>query len=161
VRVLVNGAWGFAANQLVTEQEVRRATQIAVDVARANAAHQERPVILVPVEKQVAKWKSSFLRNPFEVALDEKIQFLISLNERALKVKGANFISSNLVFVQEDRFFASSEGSRIEQTLIRCDPNFNVTAVDTASGNFAERSSLAGPQAIGYEYFETYPWLKE
>jgi TldD protein len=161
VRVLVKGAWGFAANRLVTEEAVRRTTEAAVAIARANAAYQEQPVTLVPVEKQVAKWKSSFQKNPFEVALDQKIQFLISLNERALKIKGVSFIDSSLVFVQEDRFFASSEGSRIEQTLVRCHPGFNITAVDTAKGNFVERESLGGPQAIGYEYIENYPWQQE
>src|SRR5438132_10001630 len=37
VRVLVKGTWGFAASGIVTGEEVRRVTQAAVDIARANA----------------------------------------------------------------------------------------------------------------------------
>lgn len=161
VRVIVKGAWGFAASRAVTPEDVRRITAQAVEIARANAAYQRKPVSLVPVPKVVAQWKSSFERDPFDVAIDAKIQFLIALNEAALGVKGVSFVNSFLFFVNEQKFYASTDGSRIEQYLVRSFPNFNVTAVDRGTGDFQTREAYGGPQGMGYEYLEKYPWLAE
>jgi TldD protein len=161
IRVLYRGTWGFAASRLMTVEEVRRVASQAMALARANSVYQRRPVQLVPAEKVTAKWKSAFKKDPFDQPLDAKVQFLLQLNEKALSVKGVNFVNSNLVFVNEDKFYASTEGSRIEQYLIRSFPNFTVTAINMAAGDFQTRSALAGPQQMGYEYLEEYNWHAE
>jgi TldD protein len=162
VRVLVRGTWGFAASPLATVEEVRRVTHEAVEIARANAAFgRGKPVRLAPAPKATANWRSAFTRDPFDVPVDDKIQFLIKLNEEALKVKGVSFVNSSMTWVNEQKFLATSDGSRIEQYIIRGFPDFTVTAVDRASGDFQTRNSIAGPQGMGYEYIEKYPWLAE
>src|SRR5256712_10460801 len=83
VRVLVNGAWGFAASHRVTPESVRRLTAQAVDIARANAVYQRRPIQMVPAAKVVASWKSAFDKDPFEVPLESKVEFLLKLNQAA------------------------------------------------------------------------------
>src|SRR2546426_733031 len=60
VRVLVKGAWGFAASHLVTPESVLRITEQATDIARANAAYQRKPIKMAPTPKVVAQWKSAF-----------------------------------------------------------------------------------------------------
>src|SRR5207247_1219516 len=72
-------------------------------------------------------------------------------NEEALKVTGASFCSSSMQQANEHKFFASTEGSYIEQNLIRMSPSFNVTAVDKTTGKFESRSSLVAPMGKGYE----------
>ncbi|HYE15105.1 MAG TPA: TldD/PmbA family protein [Pyrinomonadaceae bacterium] len=161
VRVLVRGTWGFASSREVTEAEVRRVTGQAVEIARANAAYQRKPVRLVPAKRVTAKWRSHFERDPFDVAIDDKIQFLMRLNETALKTKGVSFVNSGLFFVNEQKFLATSDGSRIEQYIIRSFPNFNITAVDRDRGDFQSRASYGGPSGVGYEYLTNYPWLTE
>ncbi len=161
VRVLVKGAWGFAASHTVTADEVRRITGLAVAIAQANAAYQQKPITIVPAAKVEASWKSSYQKDPFEVPLDDKVQFLMKLNETAMKVKGVSFVNSELFFFNEQKFFASTDGSLIEQSIIRTAPFFEVTAVDSARGDFQQRASLAGPKTIGYEYLGSYPWQKE
>ncbi|HVF48909.1 MAG TPA: TldD/PmbA family protein [Pyrinomonadaceae bacterium] len=161
VRVLYKGAWGFAASSVVTPAEVGRITGQAVEIARANSAFQRKHVQLVGAPKVTANWKSAFERDPFDVPIDDKIQFLLRLNEAALKTEGVSFVNSSVVFVNEQKFLATSDGSRIEQYLIRCSPNLNVTAVNRANGDFQTRAALAGPQGMGYEYLEKYPWLVE
>jgi TldD protein len=161
VRVLVKGAWGFASSRNVTVDEVRQITRQAVEIAKANAAYQRKPITLVPTARVETTWKGSFQKDPFDVPLDEKIQFLLKLNETALKVKGVNFINSAVFFVNEQKFYASTDGSHIEQYLIRSYPTFSVTATDQTRGDFQQRSALAGPQSAGYEYLENYPWLAE
>src|SRR5258706_15181209 len=51
VRVLFKGAWGFAASHVVTPEAVRRVTEQAADIARANAAFQRKSVKMVPTPK--------------------------------------------------------------------------------------------------------------
>ncbi len=161
VRALVKGTWGFAASRNVTPEEVRRVTQQAVEIARANAAYQRKPLALAPVPKVITSWKSSFERDPFDVPIDDKIQFLLKLNEAAMKTAGVGFVNSSMLWVNEQKFYASTDGSRIEQYIIRGYPNFNVTAVDRSTGDFQTRDALGGPQGMGYEYVEKYPWLTE
>lgn len=159
VRVLVKGTWGFAASPIVTAEEVARVTKEAIDIAKANSVFQRRRIELVPTPKVTASWKSSFEKDPFDVPVDDKIQFLLKLNEAAMETKGVTFVNSAMAWVNEQKYLATSNGSRIEQYLIRGNPSFNVTAVDRASGDFQSRASLREGQAIGYEYIEKQDWL--
>lgn len=161
VRVLVKGTWGFAASPNVTEAEVRRATTEAVEIARANSAFQRKPIEMVAAPKATANWKSSYLKDPFDVPVDNKIEFLLKLNEAALAVKGVSFVNSSMAWVNEQKFLATSDGSRIEQYLIRGNPSFTVTATDRATGDFQTRNSLREGQSIGYEYIENHDWFGE
>ncbi|HEX4947074.1 MAG TPA: TldD/PmbA family protein [Blastocatellia bacterium] len=161
VRALYKGAWGFAASRIVTPQEARRVTQQAVEIARANAQFQPRPVRLAPAAKVVTSWRSAFEQDPFDAPLDDKIQFLLKLNERALSVKGVRFVNSQLSFVNEQKYFASTDGSRIEQNIMRGWPTFTVTAVDQTKGDFQTRTSLPSGRAMGLEYLSKFPWLDE
>jgi TldD protein len=161
VRVLFKGTWGFASSRAVTEDEVRRITRQAVDIARANSVYQRRRIAMAPAQKVVASWKSSFEKDPFDVPIVDKIQFLLKLNEKAMKTNGVSFVNSAMSFVNEQKYYASTDGSRIEQYIIRANPGFNVTAVNRSTGDFQTRNSLGGPQGLGYEYMEKYPWMQE
>jgi TldD protein len=161
VRVLFKGTWGFASSRSVTPDDVRRITQQAVDIARANSAYQRKRVSLVPVEKVETTWKNAFQKDPFEVSIEDKIHFLLGLNEAAMKTAGVSFVNSSMSFVNEQKFYASTDGSIIEQYIIRANPNFNVTAVNAMNGDFQTRSALGGPQGMGYEYIEQHDWKQE
>ena len=60
VRVIVDGAWGFAASPVVTPQEIARITGEAVTVAKANGAIKAKPVMLAPVKAARDRWTSPF-----------------------------------------------------------------------------------------------------
>ena len=161
VRVLFKGTWGFASSREVTPEEVRRISRQAVEIARANSVYQRKRITMVPAKAVVTSWRSGFEKDPFNVPIDDKIQFLLKLNERALKTSGVSFVNSSIASVNEQKFYASTDGSRITQYIIRINPGFNVTAVNRANGDFQSRSSLGGPQGLGYEYMEKHPWMDE
>ncbi|HVH13924.1 MAG TPA: TldD/PmbA family protein, partial [Longimicrobium sp.] len=152
VRVLANGAWGFAASKDLTLDEADRVARQAVAQARANAAARARPVELAPVEAVPdGRWTSPVEINPFDVAIEDKVGLLLRANEAALGVQGARFVTSSMFFVQEEKTFASTEGSYIVQTLYRAYPQMNVTAV--AGGDFQTRASTpVQPMGLGYEH---------
>ncbi|MGH2568825.1 MAG: TldD/PmbA family protein, partial [Bacteroidota bacterium] len=161
VRVIVNGTWGFAASQNVTVEEIRSVTRAAVNIARANSKLQREPLRLAPVKPVTALWRTPIKKDPFDVPLSEKIAFLLHINEEALGVKGVTFCSSFAAFVSENKFFASTEGSFIEQDIHRCNPSFTVTSVDRERGSFESRNSYSEPQGMGYEYVQEYPWTED
>ena len=161
LRVLVNGAWGFAATNLVDPAAARAAAEQAVAIARANAVLATRKVVLADADRAVDTWTSAFKRDPFDVPLDTKIAFLMKLNESALAVPGVSFVSSQVLFVDEQKYFSSSEGSRISQRLVRTYPQFSTTAANKGTGDFQTRAVVDRAQLIGYEYVEDYPWLRD
>jgi TldD protein len=76
-------------------------------------------------------------------------------------VPGVSFVSSQVLFADEQKYFASSEGSRITQRLVRTYPQFTTTASDRASGDFQTRAVVDRAKLLGYEYVEEYPWLAD
>jgi len=126
VRVLFKGTWGFASSRRVTPEDVRRVTAQAVEIARVNSVYQRKRIAMAPASKVTASWKSVFERDPFDVSIDDKIQFLLGLNQTAMKTEGVSFVNSSLSFVNEQKFLASTDGSRIEQYIIRTNPGLNV-----------------------------------
>ena len=161
VRVLYKGTWGFAASPLMNTKEVERVTREAFEIAKANSAFQTKPVRLTKEKAVTGSWKSGFKIDPFDVSADEKIKFLMDLNEAALSVKGVSFVNSSMAWVNEQKFLATSDGTRVEQYLIRGVPDFSVTAVDRTKGDFASRNALAQGRGAGWEYTKDYDWLGE
>jgi TldD protein len=152
VRVIVNGTWGFASTNVVTEEGVKKATERAVAVAKANSKFQKEPVKLAAVQGYgEVVWKTPIQKNSFEVPVREKVDLLLNANSEALKA-GANFVNSNLFQINEQKYFASSEGSYIDQDVHRIWPTFTVSVIDRASGKFKTRDAMSAPMGLGYEY---------
>jgi TldD protein len=152
VRVIVDGAWGFMATDQLTTESIARAATEAVAIARANAKLQSEPVVLAP-QKGLGEvtWRTPLTRNAFNVPLSEKADLLLAVNAAALK-GGANFVNSQLFQINEQKYFASTDGSYIDQDIHRIWPTFTVTAINPKSGKFQTRNALSSPCGRGYEY---------
>jgi TldD protein len=129
VRVVADGAWGFAASATVTAEEADRVAALAVRVARASARVPGPGVDLGPPERHVGRHVTAVAQDPFAVPLDVKIDTLLSADRAARTVDGVAVVRGTVVAIREDKLFASSEGSRIEQTLIETGGGIEVVAV--------------------------------
>ncbi len=158
VRVLAEGAWGFAATRDVTRDSAVQAARQAVAVAKANSFIQRDPIVLAPIAAHRAVWQTPIQVDPFELPLRQKVEQLLELNAKALAHTGVDFCRSSALFVKEHKFFASTEGSAIEQTLYRLNPSFTLTSVDRKRSSFQTRTSYTSPQGQGYEYIQQYDW---
>lgn len=160
IRVLADGCWGFAASNRVTKDDVAKTAERAVAVAKANAKIGSDPVQLA-AQKGFGDvtWKTPIERNAFEVPVKDKVDLLLSVNAAAMAA-GANFVNSVILAVNEQKFFASTDGSYIDQDIHRLFPNFTVSRVDRASGKFESRKSLSSPVGMGYEYLTPTPGSK-
>ena len=157
VRVIANGTWGFSSTIDVTPDGIKKATETAVFIAKANSRLQKEPVQLAPVKSYgEVSWKTPILKNSMEVAISEKADLLLSANAAAME-NGANYITTALFQVNEQKYFASTEGSYIDQDIHRLWPYMQVTAIDPAGGKFKRRQGLSAPVGMGYEYMDPDP----
>ncbi|MDI9364231.1 MAG: TldD/PmbA family protein [Flavobacterium sp.] len=151
VRVIANGCWGFAATNNVTIDGVAKAAERAVAVAKANAKFSD-PVQLAPQKGYgEVSWKTPIEKNAFEVPIKDKIDLLLNVNSEGLK-NGGNFMSSSIFMVNEQKYFASTDGSYIDQDIHRIWPNFTITKIDKTTSKFETRNALCAPMGMGYEY---------
>ena len=154
IRVIVNGAWGFAATDDQRSDAVAATVRQAAAIARANARLREQPVILAPTPSLgEVRWATPMQRNAMAVPLEEKLALLMDVNAAALGA-GASFVSSQLFVINEQKYFASSDGSYVDQDVHRIWLPFTVTAVDKDSGKFRTRAGLSAPMGKGWEYLE-------
>jgi TldD protein len=154
IRVIANGTWGFASTNSVTEDGIMKATQQAVAIAKANSKIQKEPVKLAPVQSHgEVSWKTPIKKDFKEVPVSEKVDLLLSANAAAMD-NGANFVNSALFMVNEQKYFASTEDSYIDQDVHRIWPTFGVTAIDREAGKFKSRDAMSAPMGMGYEYMD-------
>ncbi|HOX71407.1 MAG TPA: TldD/PmbA family protein [Dokdonella sp.] len=154
IRVIANGTWGFAATSDLSPDGVAKAARQAVMIAKANSKLTVEPVQLAAV-KGVGEvsWATPIVRNAMEVPIKEKVERLLEVNAAAMNA-GASFVNSTLFQINEQKYFASTDGSYIDQDIHRIWAPVQVTAVDKASGKFRRRDGLGAPMGMGYEYLD-------
>ena len=116
VRVIAAGAWGFSATDEMTSEGVQAAASRAVEIARASALVKKRDVALAPEQKHEAVWTSPLQIDPFSVSVDQVLSLLLRVDEDLRKVNGVTLAEAAINCRRLRQFFASSEGSRIDQT---------------------------------------------
>src|ERR1700748_2328983 len=152
IRVIANGCWGFAATDKLDNDSIAKAARTAVAIAKENARIQPEPVQLAPQKGYgEVSWKTPIEKNGFEVPIKEKTDLLLSVNAAAMQA-GASYINSIIFLVNEQKYFASTDGSYIDQDIHRIWPTFTVTKVDAKTGKFETRDGLSAPRGMGYEY---------
>ncbi|ELR99002.1 TldD/PmbA family protein [Gloeocapsa sp. PCC 73106] len=151
VRVLYRGAWGFAANSVITSETITKTVARAVEVAKGTLLSQRQPVRLAPVEAYIDSYVTPILIDPFSVSVGEKAELLLSINQGLLSYQdqGVKKAYGFLRFNREEKIFASTEGSLIEQTLYRSYGGYGCTAI--ANGDAQSRNYELPPLNQGYE----------
>lgn len=152
IRVIANGTWGFASTSLITPESIAKTAKQAVAIAKANSKFQSEPVQLAPV-KGVGEvsWKTPIVKNAFEIPIKDKADMLLEVNNAAMS-NGASYITSIFFLVNEQKYFASTEGSYIDQDVHRLWAPFFASAV--GKSGFKQRSSLGNPVGMGFEYLD-------
>lgn len=156
VRVIADGAWGFASSFLVNDDEGRRIAELAVRIARASATQKKQDVKLAPIEPAVGQFESQFQIDPFDVPLTDKIDLLLDADSAMREEPRIGIAESSMDFWRENHIFAGSEGSYIEQSKIESGCGISATAIE---GEEIQRVSYPGSfsgefSATGYEFIE-------
>ena len=157
VRVIAGGAYGFASTNEMTVDAVANIAKQAVAIAKANAKLQTEPLILAPVKALgEVSWATPFTKDWRKIPVKEKADMLIAANRAGLEA-GASFMQSNLFQVNQEKYFASTDGSYIDQDIHRLWAPMTATAVDKATNKFRSRESLSSPVGMGFEFFDANP----
>ena len=154
VRVLVDGAWGFASSSRLTAAEADRVAGDAVRIARASATALRDRVGLDDRPPAHGTYTTPVQEDPFTVPLETKIGELLAADEAARRVKGVAFTEARYDAQRETRTFGATDGSWTEQTITHAGAGIEANAIE---GDEHQRRSYpdadGGPfRSAGYEY---------
>lgn len=151
VRVIVNGAWGFASAPEISTDKARDLAKVAVTMAIANGPLSTEEIALATEPVYAAKtWVSEYEIDPFEVPGREKIARLAELNAVLLKSDAVNFASAFLMFVKEQKHYADSYGTSTTQQRVRTQAA--IEAFSVGDQGFESIRTLAQPAGYGWEW---------
>ena len=153
VRVIVDGAWGFAASVDISTDAAAATAARAVDVARTLGVLNSEPVELADEAPHTGTHVSAYDINPFEVSDEDKVAFLLSGTGRLLDSGKVDVATASLSAVLENKFFASLAGARTVQQRIRMNGDFTAVKVDRETGAFEDMRTISEPVGRGWEYF--------
>ena len=162
VRVIADGAWGFAASADLGRGAVEATAAQAVEIARASS-HVKREDIRLAAEKPaVAEWTTPHRIDPFSVSVEQNIDLLLKIDAELRAVAGITLAETNLNFHREEQWFISSDGADIHQTKITTGAGYAAYAF--ANNEIQKRSypnSFGGQwQNKGYELIEELKLLE-
>ena len=153
VRVIVDGAWGFAATSEVSSADAEAVAATAVEVGKASASLRKgEPIVLAdePVHKD--HYATPRAIDPFDIAIERKVEILLAANEELLKVSHIRKAQSFVRFKRETKTFANSEGSLLELDILTSSCGLEATAVD--DGDAQSRNYEPPPLNNGFELVE-------
>lgn len=152
VRVLVNGAWGFAGSPDL--EQGRTTVAAALEVGRASARLQKEPVQLAAIPILRTRWQNPVQVDLHTVSFQERVDLLMAADAVMAKQSGVTQRKSSMGFFFTDQIFASSEGAFIEQNLTAC--GAGLMALAAGDGEVQHRSFPASFQGnyatAGYEH---------
>jgi TldD protein len=132
VRVLVDGAWGFASSASMEGEDAARVARVAVDVARASATVKTRPIELVDEPVRRAMWQTPFDVDPASISIEDKVTSLLAAPQVMQRVDKVRVARATMDFLRQRTMFLSSEGTEIDQTIVHSGGGIEAIAVDGA-----------------------------
>jgi len=126
VRVLVNGAWGFAGEGRLDEAAARDAALRAAGFARAAPGRHE--TTLAPVDPESGEHRTPVDRDPFAVSLSEKVDLCLRAEE-GMRQPDVKVTTAMVRAQREHKVLISSEGTAVEQELVECGGGIDAYAV--------------------------------
>ncbi len=147
VRVIADGAWGFASTDDMTRAGADKAAALAVEIARASALCKKQEVQLAPEEKHVDKYVGPCKIDPFTVPVSACLDLLLKVDAELRRVEGVTLAEAAMDFRRLEQLFLSSNGSDIYQSKTQTGAGFVATSF---AGNEIQKHSY--PNSFGGQY---------
>ncbi|MGI6357745.1 MAG: TldD/PmbA family protein [Bacillota bacterium] len=152
VRVLKDGAFGFAATPITQEGDLEAKMQQTVAkallLASAAAKVNRQPVELAPTKTIRDTYSTPLKIDPFMLPLEQKLQDLVDITKELQGEPEIRLTTASLRLFRDQKTFASTEGSYIEQTITQT--GVSTGAVATSNGR-AEHRTFTDHGTGGYE----------
>ena len=157
VRVIVNGAWGFASSPDVSIASAKKMAEIAVSMAKTSKPLSTEEVTLTPEPVYAnQQWVSAYEIDPFAVSDHEKIGRLTDLSAALLKASNVNHSSARSMYVKEQKHYADSYGTSTTQQRVRVQTQ--IEAISVGAHGFESIRTLAQPAGYGWEWMGNSVW---
>ncbi len=158
VRVVHDGAWGFASTMDLTPEGAARAAQDAVALAQVSRPLSTERVELAPEPSHTGGHVSSYAIDPFAIHDAEKIELLAEWSRRLLDDDCVDHVDGRFYAIKENTFLADLGGTHTTQQRVRVSAELTAVAIDPASGAFETMTTLAPPVGRGWEYLRGDGW---
>jgi TldD protein len=156
LRVIAEGAWGFASTNRLTREGIQACAAEAVAIAKASAMAKRHDVVLAPEQAYVDTWQNPFIRDPFQISVEQQIDLLMRADAEMRKVKGVTLAEGSMAFRRIEQLFVSSIGSVIHQ--VKMQSGAGIVATSFEGEEIQKRSypnSFGGQHMLrGYELIE-------
>ena len=130
IRVIVNGAWGFASHHEINRDTIIEVAKRAVEIARASSMVKREDVKLAPLKPVRDKYETPLIKDPFKIPIEDKLELLIESDKRILAKGDLIKVATSMMRIfRENKVFANSEGSYIEQVITWCGVSTRALAV--------------------------------
>lgn len=155
LRVLAGGHWGFASRPGYLPDDVDSAIESALALAKAAAGSGQQSVRLTAVGTETGRYSSPVLVHPLDVPVEKKIELLLHADALMAEVSGLKVRKSEIAFYYQDKWFASTEGSYIEQSIVESGGGLMALAVGGGDAQLRAYPELMGDQVqAGWEFVE-------
>src|ERR1035437_9304194 len=124
IRVIADGAFGFAATEDLSQQGMERCAAEAVQVAKASARVKSSELRLAAEKPVQVDWASPCAIDPFGVSIEQNLDLLMKIDAELRAVNGVTLAEANLNFRRYEQWFYNSEGSEIHQTRVTTGAGF-------------------------------------
>ena len=151
VRVVVDGAVGFAATVDVRTAEAADLARRAMEMARVTSRAGGGRVELAPEPSHGdVTWSSAFEVNPTDVPAAEKIALLAEWSRRLGAHPAVAHTTASLLAVSEETYLADLNGTRATQHRVRLQTQLDALGLN--DGGFETMRTVAPPVGRGWEF---------
>jgi TldD protein len=147
VRVIANGAWGFASVDDLSRASVEGVASRAVAIARASARVKDGELRLSAEKPAKADWTGECRIDPFTTSIEQNLELLMNVDGELRSVEGVTLAETQVHFRRYEQWFYSSEGSDIHQTRHTTGAGY---AAYSFHGNEIQKRSY--PNSFGGQY---------
>lgn len=149
VRVLVDGAWGFAASSRLEDAALAQTARLAVEVGLASATLKRRDVALAPAEPESGGYETPAAEDPFARSVSEKVDLLVAASEAMRIDPRIRAAVASMDFRRERTLFLSSEGAELSQTILQSGAGITATAADEHDAQHRSYPASGGQYVTG------------
>jgi TldD protein len=152
IRVLVDGAWGFASVGTLNSETLIDAASDACKMAKVAGSRLKDPIELVETEAVEDKIIITPKKDPIKIPIDDKIKLTLTMSEKILDYdKRIRSCTIDYLDLTGKTYFMNNEGTYIEQDKLYVWSRLLATA--TEAGIFTYSREEVGSTA-GYEVFD-------
>jgi TldD protein len=152
IRVLLDGAWGFASTNRTGREDLKRCLEAALDMAKASQARVLEPGLLADVEPNADEYVCPVEVDPRSVPMEQKMEAVDAL-EAAGRAAADGKLANSIAWYSDDvtrTLLFSTRGVALDGTVTRTNCGAQIVAVEgeVRQTSYEHRAALGGFEVV-------------